>query len=144
MPRILGLNVIGVVVATLAFYALGAVWYGAVFSDLWVGLWGFTEAELAAAEASAGPSMAFGFLITLVTVVFLALALKALKVEGLASAIKWAVFLWAGFALTTLAYDIAYANQPLMLLVLDGAHLLIGFALAAAILTAMDKVAVKD
>ena len=47
MPRILGLNIIAVIVATLAFYMLGALWYGALFSDLWVGLWGFTEAQLA-------------------------------------------------------------------------------------------------
>lgn len=144
MPRILGLNLVAVIVATLAFFAVGAVWYGALFSDLWVGLWGFTDAQLANAEASAGPAMAMGFAITLVTTAFLGLALKALKADGLASAVKWAVFLWAGFVVTTMAYDIAYAMQPMMLLVLDSAHTLIGFVVAAAILTAMDGVAVKD
>ena len=144
MPRILGLNIIAVIVATLAFYMLGALWYGALFSDLWVGLWGFTEAQLAAAETSAGPAMALGFLITLATVVFIGLALKALRADGMGPAIKWAVFLWAGFALTTMAYDIAYAMQPVLLLVLDGAHLLIGFVLTAILLTVMDGIAVKD
>ncbi|MEP3071449.1 DUF1761 domain-containing protein [Maricaulis sp.] len=144
MPRILGLNLVALIVATLAFYAVGAVWYGALFSELWTGLWGFTDAQMTAAEASAGPAMAMGFAITLVTTAFLGLALKALKADGLASAVKWAVFLWAGFVVTTIAYDIAYAMQPMMLLVLDGAHTLIGFVVAAAILTAMDGVAVKD
>ena len=119
MPRIFGLNLVALIVATLAFYA-------------------------AAAEASAGPAMAMGFAITLVTTAFLGLALKALKADGLASAVKWAVFLWAGFVVTTIAYDIAYAMQPMMLLVLDGAHTLIGFVVAATILTVMDGVAVKD
>jgi len=144
MPRILGLNIIAVIVATLAFYIIGAIWYGALFADLWSGLWNFTEADRAAAEAAAGPSMALGFVITLTTVVFLGLALKALGATGLAGAIKWAVFLWAGFVLTSMAYDTAYAMQPVMLLVLDGAHTLVGFVAVAAILTAMDGVAVKD
>ena len=144
MPRILGLNIIAVVVATLAFHIIGAIWYGALFANLWSGLWNFTEADMAAAEAALGTSMAFGFLITLATVVFLGLALKALGATRLAGAIKWATFLWAGFVLTSMAYDTVYAMQPVMLLVLDGAHTLIGFVAVAAILTAMDGVAVKD
>ncbi|MEA1941562.1 MAG: DUF1761 domain-containing protein [Pseudomonadota bacterium] len=144
MPRILGLNIIAVIVATLAFYGLGAVWYGAIFSDLWTGLWNFTDAQMTAAEAAAGPAMALGFVNTLVTVVFLGLALKALNADKMSSAIKWAVFLWAGFAVTTMMYDIAYAMQPVMLLVLDGAHLLIGFVLAAVLLTVMDRVGARS
>lgn len=63
---------------------------------------------------------------------------------ALIDAIKGAVFLWLGFAIPTMAYDIVYAAQPLMLLVIDGAHLLVGFVVAAAVLTAMDGVDVKD
>ena len=46
MPRILGLNLVALIVATLAFYAVDAVWYGALFAELWTGLWGFTDAQM--------------------------------------------------------------------------------------------------
>jgi hypothetical protein len=144
MPRIFGLNPLAVLVAAIVFYFVGFIVYGLLFSELWVGLWGFTEAELAAAETAAGPSMALGFVLTVVFTGFLGYALKALKADSLTSAIKWSVFLWAGFVVTTLAYDTVYALQPVMLLVLDAAHNLVGFVLMAVVLTAMDKIAVKD
>ena len=43
-----------------------------------------------------------------------------------------------------MSYDIVYALQPLMLLVLDGAHMLTGFLIMSILLTVLDKVAVKD
>lgn len=144
MPRILGLNIIAVLVAALAFFFIGFVFYGLLFADLWVGLWGFSEADLAEADAAAGPAMAAGFVLTVIIAGFLGAALKALRADSMGGAIKWAIFLWAGFAVTTMAYDIVYAQQPVLLLVLDSAHMLTGFVAMAVILTAMDGVAVKD
>jgi len=144
MPRIFGLNVIAVLVAAIAFYFIGFVFYGLLFAELWIGLWDFSEAHLEAAESAAGPAMAAGFVLTVIIAGFLGVALKALKAGSMGSAIKWAVFLWAGFAVTTMAYDIVYALQPVLLLVLDSAHMLAGFVAMAVILTAMDGVAVKD
>ncbi len=144
MPRILGLNPLAVLVAGIALFFTGFIFYGVLFSDLWVGLWGMTEADLEAAEAATGPAMAAGFVQSLVIAGVLGFALKALKAEGMVSAIKWSVFLWAGFVVTTMAYDTIYALQPIMLLVLDGAHTLTGYVVMSVILTAMDKVAVKN
>jgi hypothetical protein len=144
MPRIFGLNPLAVLVAGIVFFITGGIWYGALFSDLWVGLWGFTEEEIAAAEAGTGPAMAMGFALSIIFAGVLSFTLKALKADGMMSAIKWSVFLWAGFVVTTMAYNVIYALQPLLLLVLDAAHNLIGFVVMAAVLTVMDKIAVKD
>jgi hypothetical protein len=144
MPRILGLNIIAVLVAAIGMFFVGFVFYGLLFTSQWVALWGFSEADLAAMAEAGNMPMIFGFLISLATAFFIGLALKALKANDLMPAVINSVFLWAGFAVTTLAYDIVYAAQPFALLALDGAHLLVGFILAAVILTAMDGVLVKD
>ena len=144
MPRIFGLNPLAVLVAGFALWMVGFVFYGVLFAELWIGLWGFTDAHMVEAEAAAGPAMAAGFVLSIVFAGFLGYALKALKAHGMASAVKWALFLWAGFVVTTMAYDIVYALQPIMLLVLDASHNLVGFIVMALILTALDKVAVKD
>lgn len=144
MPRIFGLNMIATLVAGLAFWMVGALFYGVLFADLWMGLWGFGPADEARMEASMGMTMGIGFLLSLVFAGVLGFALKALKADGMMSAIKWAIFLWAGFVVTTMSYDMIYALQPVLLLVLDGAHTLTGFIIMAALLTVLDKVAVKD
>ena len=144
MPRIFGVNIIAWLVSAIALYFVGFIVYGLLFSDLWVGLWGFTPEQLEAAAASGGLSMAIGFVISLATALFIGIALKAFGAATMKDALMRALLLWAGFAVTTLSYDTVYAMQPVMLLILDAAHLLVGFLVVAAILTAMDKVAVKD
>lgn len=144
MPRIFGLNIVATLVAGIAFWLVGALFYGALFDDLWMGLWGFGPADKARMEAAMGMTLGIGFLLSLVFAGVLGFALKALKADGMMSAIKWAIFLWAGFVVTTMSYDMIYALQPVLLLVLDGAHTLTGFIIMAALLTVLDKVAVKD
>lgn len=144
MPRILGTNIIAVLVAAIALFMTGFVFYGLLFTDLWIGLWAFTPEKMAEMDAAGPGGMVFGFLISLATAFFLSVALKKMGKKELMDAIKGALFLWLGFAVPTMAYDTVYAGQPLMLLVLDSAHLLVGFVIAAAVLTFMDGVAVKD
>jgi len=144
MPRIFGLNMIAVLVAAIALYFVGFIFYGLLFAEMWVSLWNFSEEQIAAMETNAGPSMAMGFVISLATAAFMGWAMKALKVEGIVSAAKTGAMLWAGFALTTLAYDTVYAGQSTTLLLIDAFHLLVGFKVAAVVYVLMDGVAVKD
>ncbi|WP_291845313.1 DUF1761 domain-containing protein [Maricaulis sp.] len=144
MPRILGLNPLAVLAAGIAFWMVGALFYGMLFADLWMGLWGSTDADIATMEEQMALSMGGGFIQCLLFAGCLGFALKALKADGLTSHIKWAVFLWAGFVLLAQAYGTIYALQPVLLLVLDGTHTLTGFVVMAALLTVLDTVAVKD
>ncbi|WP_339746504.1 DUF1761 domain-containing protein [uncultured Maricaulis sp.] len=144
MPRIFGLNIIAVLVSAIALYFVGFLFYGLFFADLWIGLQGFTEAQILEADEHMALGMVHGFLISLVTATFIGLALKRFGADGMMPAIQGAVLLWAGFALTTLAYGFVYAMQPFMLFVLDGSHLLVGFIVVAAVQTALDGVGVKS
>ena len=144
MPRIFGLNIIAVLVSAIALFFVGFLFYGVFFEELWVGLQGLTEAQLLEGEEHMAIGMFHGFLISLTTAIFIGLALERFGGEGMMSAIKSAVLLWAGFAATTLAYGFVYAMQPFMLFVLDASHLLVGFVVVAVVQTLLDGVAVKS
>lgn len=144
MPRIFGLNIIGVLASAIALYFVGFLFYGLFFADLWMGLQGFTEAQMLAADENMALGMVHGFIISLVTAIFIGLALERFGGDGMMSAIKSAVLLWAGFAVTTLAYGFVYALQPFMLFVLDASHLLVGFVVVAVVQTALDGFGVKS
>lgn len=144
MPRIFGLNIIAVLVSAIALYFVGFLFYGILFAELWVGLQGLTDAQMLAAEENRLIGMFHGFLISLATTIFIGLALERFGGDGMMSAIKSAVLLWAGFAVTTLAYGLVYAMQPFMLFVLDASHLLVGFVVVAIVQTALDGVGVKS
>ncbi len=144
MPRIFGLNIIAVVASAIALYFVGFLFYGLFFIDLWVGLHEFSEAQMLAANENMAFGMLEGFLLSLATAGFIGVVLKRFGADGMMPAIKGAVLLWAGFAVTTLAYDLVYAMQPWMLFVLDASHLLVGFVVVAVVQTALDGVGVKS
>ena len=144
MPRIIGLNLIAVLISAIALYFVGFLFYGLLFTELWVGLQGFTDAQMLAADENVVAGMLHGFLISLVTAIFIGLALRRFGSDGMMPAIKSALLLWAGFAVTTLAYGFVYAMQPFMLFVLDASHLLVGFVVVAVVQTALDGFAVKS
>ena len=144
MPRILGLNLIAVLASAIALFFVGFLFYGLLFQELWIGLQGFTDAQLAEAAEHQGVGMLHGFLISLVTAIFVGLALRRFGSDGMMPAIQSALLLWAGFAVTTLAYGFVYAMQPFMLFVLDASHLLVGFVVVAVVQTALDGFAVKS
>ncbi|WP_417491572.1 DUF1761 domain-containing protein [Maricaulis sp.] len=144
MPRIFGLNIIAVLVSAIALFFVGFLFYGLFFTDLWVGLQGFTDAQMLAADENMAAGMLHGFLISLVTAIFIGLALERFGSDSMMSSIKSVVLLWAGFAVTTLAYGFVYAMQPFMLFVLDASHLLVGFIVVAVVQTLLDGVAVKS
>jgi hypothetical protein len=144
MPRIFGLNAVGVLISAIVFYMVGFVFYGVIFHSTWVELWNFTEAETAAMGENASLSMAMGFVISIFSAVFIGLALKMFGATDLNSALRKAIFLWAGFALPTLAYDSVYAGQSMTLLAIDAAHLLVSFTAVAAVQTLMDGLGVKS
>ena len=45
MPRIFNTSWAAVLLATIAFYMVGFVWYGFLFQDLWLAASGMTEEQ---------------------------------------------------------------------------------------------------
>ncbi len=135
MPKIFGLNLIGLLATSVAFFLLGYLWYGVFFMEKWMTLMGM--------DASAGGEpdmmlMGLGFVNTLVAALGIGLLLKWLNVSKLVTAIKYGLIAGLCFALTTEAYGPIYGGSPVELFYLNGAYHLVGYAMVAAIWSFFD------
>lgn len=128
MPK---LNPVGIALASIAFFFIGFLWYGVIFMDGWMAGHGLTE------DDGGSPIwMVGGVVITVMQVIGLALILKWKGAAGLGDAATTAALLWALLALPFTLY--AYLYLPAhnsTLLMIDASHLLVGWVVAAAILS---------
>ncbi len=134
MPNIFGLKLVPVLVATLAFWMLGFVWYGVVFMDAWMAGHNIP----ADGDASFDIYMMGGILITFMQVIGIGLVLKWRDVGAVDVAIKTALTMWLLIALPLMMY--AYLYVPAhnsTLLMIDASHLLVGWVISAVILSVM-------
>lgn len=133
MPKVFGLNLLALAVASVVFYLIGFVWYGLVFGDAWMAAHG-----IAAQAGGEEPIwMVGGFIVTVMQVIGLGLVLKWKGVAALDKAVIAAVILWLVFALPLTMFAYIYLAHDSTLLMIDAGHLLVGWAASAAILSLM-------
>lgn len=134
MPNVFGLKLIPVLLATLAFWILGFVWYGFLFMDAWMAGHSLTADDAGGFDIY----MVGGILTTFLQVVGIGLVLKWRNVGDIGAAAKTTGILWVLIALPIVMY--AYLYQPAhnsTLLMIDAFHLLVGWLVSAAVLTLM-------
>lgn len=130
MPK---LNPVGIIVASIAFFAVGFLWYGVIFSDAWMAAEGFTKE---ADDAGSPAWMALGFVITVMQVVGLALILKWKGDAAPVASATTAAILWALLALPFTLYGFIYTpGHNTTLLMIDASHLLVGWVVSAVVLS---------
>lgn len=128
-------NVIAVVVAGLAFWLLGAAWFGFLFQDAWMTGAELTEADF---EGDSAAWMILGVVIALVTAVGLSIALRWGGLPDLPGALKRTLLLWIGFGVTYAMYQLTYwPDHSIGLFVVMGSYTLVGWLIAAAIIAVM-------
>lgn len=117
-----GINYIAVIVATLAGFGLGAVWY-MILGRAWMRAIGKTEAEI---KQDQGVAKALPFVIALVALFVMALMLAGLMghlgdvtVRG---GVISAFFVWVGFVITSMGVNHSFAGAKPMLTLIDGGH----------------------
>lgn len=136
MPKIFGSNIISLLLATIAFYMLGFLWYGFLFADQWMHLTGITEADALVRGEQLGAMMyVWGVLITLLQVLGIAAVLNWAGATRLMTCVKIAVMLAVMIVLPVLGYGMLYQDVSIHLVGIDFLHLLLGYALVAAILS---------
>jgi hypothetical protein len=131
-----GMNLVRIVVASLAGLVIGFVWYlprEPLFGLRWAGLvkrWtAQTDAEL---MANQGQKVAAWFVTALVNAFVLAYVLQQLAPIGVGSAILVGIVLWLGLGLTFSAWQVIFAKQPRAIwLINNGAFLLMQVVMAA-------------
>jgi len=117
---ILEVNYVAVLVATIASFAFGALWYGALFSKAWLKAIGKSEEDL---KRSVTP-MVVTFVAQLVMATMLYGILVHVGIGGIRAGIMSGVMIWAGFVLTSMIINHAFQGAKPMLTLIDGGHFL--------------------
>jgi hypothetical protein len=116
----LAVNWLAVVLATVASFAFGAVWYMGL-SKQWLDALGRTKEQLGVGYTP----FVWSVVVELVMAYVLAL-ITPLLMGGMSigAAIQVAVLMWVGFVITTLIMNHRYEGMKWSLTVIDGLHIL--------------------
>ena len=115
-----GVNYVAVIIATLAGFGLGAVWY-MILSKPWMDAVGRTEADM-----PRGPAQLVPFAIAITALFVMALMLAGLMGHIGDITIRGGVisgfFVWLGFVITTMGVNHAFSGAKPILTVIDGGY----------------------
>lgn len=125
-----GDNWYAILAAATAFYAVGFLIYGALFSKQWMALSGYTKEQLAPHRWKMGVS----WIMPVLSAIGLALVFKAAHVDNIAVGVWTALEVWFFIVLSTRLYSFVYSPERAGLLVMDAIHLLLGYLVAGAII----------
>jgi hypothetical protein len=127
------LNWLHILVATIAYFALGAIWYGPLFSKPWIKGHGINvndpEMKKGVAAIMIG-SFVFFFIITTA----LAIVYSIVTVQDAMHAVKWGAFFGFGFAIPIISINSLYLKKPMSVHLIDGLYHVVGMIAASLIL----------
>ena len=134
-----GVNYLAILVAAVAAWLAGAVWYTGL-GEAWLAALGKTRADMEEARDKPGYWLPFvySFLANLVMAWVLAGLIGHLGAGAftLANGMISALFCWLGFIATTLLVNNSFARRSARLLWIDGGHWLVVLLLMGAIIGA--------
>lgn len=135
-----GLNYWAVLVAGVAGWLTGAVWYG-VLCKQWQAALEKTEAELKANQGKA--TFYIPFIIALVAALIMAWVLAGVVGHlgpgqvTIKNAVISGAFLWFGFVLTTISVNYSFGGRKPLLIVIDAGHWLAELVVMGVVIGAM-------
>jgi Protein of unknown function (DUF1761) len=130
------INYLAVVTGALAFFAVGAVWYSALFSKAWQREVGMGSAEIEAARAK-GPAhfvTIMGLTLVLELMVSWMLGHQIARTAPAPHVIMMFAFGFGAFLMTpAIGINYLYQNRSLKLFAIDAGHLIVGTAAMGAV-----------
>ncbi len=125
------LSILGVILASLAFFFIGGLWYTVLFGKMW-------RAEMGIADEDVGspqPLMFIGsFVVGLVIAVTLGLLIGD---RGVACGVKIGAGTGFGIGAAVMAQNAIYESKPVRFWAINSAYVVIGLAVMGAILGAL-------
>lgn len=130
-------NYPAVLVAAIAYWLLGAVWFAMLFSKPWMALEGMTEAK------AMGMNPVVPYVVSFALNLLIALVLAQLcawrNASTAARGASLGVLLWIGLIGPTTYTTYMYEMRPYPLFLINEGYVLVGFCLMGAILGAWTK-----
>jgi hypothetical protein len=131
-----GINYIAVLVAAVAGWMVGAVWYMALATP-WMAATGVTREQIEATGASLPFVLAFAADVIMAWVLAGIIGHLGPGQVTVRNGVISGAFLWLGFVITTMAVNNSFAMRRRMLLLIDGAYWLLVLILMGAIIGAI-------
>lgn len=129
----ISINYLAVLVAAIAAFAVGAVWYSYLFQKPWMALMGFSPERMRSMPLSATQAMAVGFVVTLLSTYVLAVFVSA--APDLTGALILTFWIWLGFVATVQIGSFLWEGRPIKLFFINASQTLVAMLVAALILT---------
>ena len=129
------LNWLHILVAALAYFALGSIWYSALFGKKWVS---FQKIDMNDPNAKKGvAAIMFGsFVWMFITTLGLAILVYRLNLQEVSSGIKWGLLTGICFSAAAISVSYLYVKKPAGLHLIDCLYHIVGQIIAAVILCA--------
>jgi len=128
------LNWLHILVAALAYFALGAVWYSFLFQKPWIRYHNIDTSNPDARKGVGGIMFLSFILMFLVTVGLAILIYRAGIIGGAMSGVKLGLTTGVLFSATTISITYLYLKRPVGLHFIDGLYHVVGQVIAAVIL----------
>ncbi len=127
------INWLAVIVAAIAYFGLGAIWYSFLFQKKWIE---YQKIDVNDPEMKKGvaATMFTSFLFMVVTTIGLAILIVRLDLSLAISGLKLGLLTGAFFSLTAVSISYLYTKKPAGLHLIDGMYHVVGQILAAIIL----------
>lgn len=131
-------NWLAVIVAAVAHFLLGAVWF-TVLSQQWLNGIGKTLAQVQADASSTGVAYTVAFLCNIVMARVLAQVIIATGQSSVLHGMKVGLFLWAGFVATTFMTAYVFEGRHVPIWAINAGYPLVGMLIMGAILGGWKK-----
>ncbi len=130
-----GHHIVVVLVAAVAAFVLGALWYSPLlFANAWVKAHGHTPEKLAQLQAGAPKAYAVSFVAFIVMAAVLSMLLDHLGVVTAHQGALWAAHIWLGFAATIGLMATLYSGARFSVWAIDAGYQLVYLVLMGAII----------
>jgi hypothetical protein len=136
MPQ-LNINYLAVLVAAIAAFAIGALWYSPVlFAKPWMAAHGYTPEHAAEMRKGAGRAYGVSAVMFLVMALGLAILVSLLGIGNPVAGLKLGALVWGGFAFPLGLIANMYSNKPIAAFLIDAGYQLVYLLLMGAIIGA--------
>jgi len=127
------LNWLAVLVGTLAYFFLGAIWYSALFRNAWIKAAGINMNDPNKRTGLAGIMIA-SFITILITTTGLALLINRVGTGGWMTGVKIGLIAGICFSAATLCNSYLYEKRPIALTAINSLYNIFGCVIAGIIL----------
>ncbi len=138
MVPIVNVDLVTVVVAAIAAFIVGMIWYSpALFGKKWMKTMGMSEKDMAKNKDKMMPIMVMSIILSGVMAYVLAHILAFSQASTLADAVQGAVWVWLGFIATTTYMGVLYEKKSMDWFIMTAGHYLFALIAMALVLVMM-------